>query len=108
MRRGTGGLVWLTGFPWFWPDAPRWFLLWDLPIWGIYAAAGYGAAWRLLCGRPVRWWFIALLWAEMVGALLAMGAAVRTGWLTMGHGSAALLWLYVLTGLFVARGRVCR
>lgn len=106
--RVAGFLAYLTGLPWLWPNAPMRFLVYNLPIWGIVAAIGYGVVWEKLSGRPVRWLRVAVLWSGMSLVVLILAALVRSEFLSGYHASAALLWLYLILGIGVARDWVVR
>lgn len=109
-RRGGGAWEWtapLTGYPWLYPSAPGRFLLFNLPIWGAGVALAYALIWRVM-GRAVIWWRVAALWAVFSTLIFAAAGLWRAGFVTVAQGAAALVWAYVLTGVFLVRDRACR
>ncbi len=109
-RDGGEGLHWLaalTGFPWLYPSAPPRFLLFNLPIWGAGVALSCALIWRVM-GRAVVLWRLVLLWAVFAVLIFAVAGLWRVGLVTVEQGAAVLVWIYVLTGVFLVRDRACR
>ena len=111
LRPSSGGfayLAFLTGYPWLWPNAPARFLVYCLPIWGVFAAIGYAVLWQRISGRPVRWFRVAALWMTIS---LLIGAAAFLGHsqlLSTQHAIAGLIWLYLIVGIGAVRDWVVR
>lgn len=103
----AGWAAGVTGFPAFWPAAPLRFLMYNQPIWGVVSAAAYGAVWHLSGRGPVRWRRVAALWAGMSVVILSLGSLARADVLTVAHASAALFWIYAVTGVAL-KDWVCR
>jgi hypothetical protein len=98
----------VTGFPWFWPNAPKRFLLYNLPLWGGVAAMAYGLLWAKLSGRPVRWLRVATLWAGMTITIFVLAFLVRKGSLVGDHAATLTIWIYLIVGIPVAKDWVVR
>lgn len=109
-RQGGGVWPWiapLAGYPWLYPSAPLRFLLFNLPIWGLGVALAYALIWQVM-GRAMAWWRLAVLWAVFSVLIFAAASLCRAGLVTVEQGAAALVWAYVLTGVFLVRDRACR
>jgi hypothetical protein len=67
----------------------------------------YALIWRVM-GRAVVLWRLVLLWAVFAVLIFAVAGLWRVGLVTVEQGAAVLVWIYVLTGVFLVRDRACR